>query len=106
MDRDILRMKELNINVVRMAEFAWSKMEPTEGNFEFEWLHTIINKLHENNIDVILGTPTATPPAWMAEKYPEIFLVNEDGLRGQHGGRRNCSQQRCETLQLTIKDFP
>jgi len=66
-------------------------MEPTEGKFEFDWLHRLIEKLHANGIDVVLGTPTATPPAWMAEKYPDIFIVNEDGIRRQHGGRRNCS---------------
>ena len=90
-DRDIERMKELNINVVRMAEFAWSEMEPEEGHYSFGWLHSIIEKLHANNIDIVLGTPTATPPAWMAEKYPQIFTLNEDGIRRQHGGRRNCS---------------
>jgi beta-galactosidase GanA len=90
-ERDIKLMKEVNINVVRMAEFSWSKMEPEEGRYEFEWLHSVIDNLHKNGIDVVLGTPTATPPAWMAEKYPEIFTLNEDGIRRQHGGRRNCS---------------
>jgi beta-galactosidase len=90
-DEDILRMKELGMNVMRMGEFAWSSMEPTEGNFQFAWLHEIIDKLYANGIHVILGTPTATPPAWLAEKHPEMFLVEEDGTSLTHGGRRNCS---------------
>ena len=65
-DKDIKYMKEMNVNVVRMAEFAWAKMEPQEGVYDFEWLHKIIDKLHANGIDVILGTPTATPPAWLS----------------------------------------
>jgi len=90
-DKDIERMKELNMNVMRMAEFSWSKMEPEEGKYEFEWLHKIVDKLHANGIDVVLGTPTATPPAWMWEKYPEIARVDDEGLKTIHGARRSCS---------------
>lgn len=90
-DKDIERMKELNMNVMRIGEFAWSRMEPKKGQFDFAWLHRVIEKLQANGIDVILGTPTATPPAWLAEKHPEIFLINESGLQMTHGGRRNCS---------------
>ena len=90
-DKDIERMKELNMNVMRMAEFSWSKMEPEEGKYEFDWLHKIVDKLHANGIDVVLGTPTATPPAWMWEKYPEIARVDDEGLKTIHGARRSCS---------------
>jgi beta-galactosidase GanA len=90
-DKDIAHMKELNMNVVRMAEFAWAKMEPQEGKYDFKWLHNIIDKLHANGISVILGTPTATPPAWMWEKYPEIALTHYDGSKTKHGIRRDCS---------------
>ncbi len=90
-DRDIARMNELHMNVVRMAEFSWSMMEPEAGKFDFQWLHRIIEKLHANGIDVILGTPTATPPAWLAQTYPEIFRITENGIRLEHGARRNCS---------------
>ena len=90
-DDDIRRMKEAHVNVVRMAEFAWSKMEPTEGHYDFEWLHRVIRKLHAASIDVILGTPTATPPAWLGAKHPEIYLTTENGEHLTHGARRNCS---------------
>jgi beta-galactosidase len=90
-DEDIARMKELNMNVMRIAEFSWVVMEPVEGQFRFDWLHQVIDKLHNNGIEVVLGTPTATPPTWMAEKYPEIFVVDETGQRRTHGARRNCS---------------
>lgn len=90
-DKDIQLMKELNMNVMRIGEFAWSRMEPKEGKYEFAWLHNVIEKLHANGIDVILGTPTATPPIWLAQKHPEMFQINEAGLQMTHGGRRNCS---------------
>jgi beta-galactosidase len=88
--RDIVHMKDLRMNVMRMAEFSWALMEPEEGKYEFGWLHDIIDELYSNGIRVILGTPTATPPVWMATKYPEIFVIDEQGLRKEHGARRNC----------------
>jgi len=90
-DKDIQLMKDLNMNVMRIGEFAWSRMEPKEGRYDFAWLHRVVEKLHDNGIDVILGTPTATPPIWLAEKHPEMFQLNEQGIRLTHGGRRNCS---------------
>lgn len=90
-DDDIALMKEMGVNVVRMAEFAWAKMEPEEGKYNFKWLHDVIDKLYANGIEVILGTPTATPPAWLAAKHPEMYRVTENGVRLHHGGRRDCS---------------
>lgn len=90
-EKDIALMKEANINVVRMGEFSWNLMEPQEGQYEFDWLHKVIDQLYENGIQVILGTPTATPPIWMAKKYPEIFRVDENGNRKGHGARKNTS---------------
>jgi len=90
-DKDIAHMKALKMNVMRMGEFAWSRMEPKEGKYDFVWLHRVIEKLHANGIDVILGTPTATPPVWLTEKHSQIFQINENGLQMTHGGRRNCS---------------
>ncbi len=102
-DEDIRQMKTFNINVVRMAEFSWALMEPEEGHFDFGWLHQIIEKLHAEDIDVILGTPTATPPIWAAEKYPEIFVVDDNGVRRGHGGRRNCSYTSTKYRELSEK---
>jgi beta-galactosidase GanA len=90
-DQDIVRMKELNMNVMRMAEFSWSTMEPTEGAYSFQWLHKIIDKLKAAGIDVILGTPTATPPAWLIQKYPSMMLTKANGKQEVHGLRRDCS---------------
>ncbi|NDP19972.1 MAG: beta-galactosidase [Paludibacter sp.] len=111
-DNDIIRMKELKMNVMRIAEFSWSKMEPTEGKYDFLWLRHIIEKLHANGIDVILCTPTATPPVWLSQKHPEIYLVNELGIRLTQGARRNCSytskvyRKYCEKICLQMaKEF-
>ncbi len=91
-DADIALMKKAGMNVMRIGEFAWSRMEPREGYFQFDWLHTVVDKLGKAGIATILGTPTATPPAWLTTRYPEVLLVNENGITHQHGHRRHvCS---------------
>lgn len=84
---DIRLMKEAHVTVVRMAEFAWSTMEPDEGQFHFAWLERAIELLAEAGIRVVLGTPTAAPPAWLVTRYPETLAVDENGRRVQFGNR-------------------
>ncbi len=86
-DDDIGLMLRAGCNVMRLAEFAWSSMEPREGQFEFDWLHEAVDKLGAAGIASILGTPTATPPAWLTSRYPEVLFVNSDGVRHGHGAR-------------------
>jgi beta-galactosidase len=85
---DAQLMREAGFNVVRLAEFAWSKMEPNEGQFDFDWLDRAISILQSQGIRVLLGTPTASPPAWLMKKSPELFRVREDGRRVTFGNRR------------------
>lgn len=89
-DFDINKMKEAGINAVRIGEFAWHKMEPKEGEYDFTFFHKVINKLGEAGIAVILGTPTATPPRWFTLKHPDALKETEYGVRLNHGGRRHC----------------
>ncbi len=84
---DIQLMKEAGFTVVRMAEFAWSSMEPAEGRFEFDWLEEAVARLAEAGIQTVLGTPTAAPPAWLTQTYPQTLAVEETGRRVQHGNR-------------------
>ena len=88
---DIRLMKKAGFNTVRLAEFSWINMEPAEGHFEFGWLDDVIELLNRNDMYVILGTPTAVMPAWVARKYPETLGMNADGNRIVWGGRKhNC----------------
>lgn len=92
---DIVLMKELGIDVVRMGEFSWAGFEPRSGLFEFEWLDRAIKPLGEAGIHTIIGTPTAAPPAWLIEAYPEILPVDENGTRKSFGGRHHdCQSNR------------
>jgi len=80
---DARLMKEANINVVRLAEFSWAKLEPSEGNYDFSWLDEAIDILSQQGIKVVMGTPTATPPKWLMDKHPEIYMKDKYGhIRG------------------------
>ncbi|MBE3067385.1 MAG: beta-galactosidase, partial [Chloroflexi bacterium] len=70
---DARLMAEAGFNVVRLAEFAWSKLEPREGHFNFGWLDRAIEILSTHGIKIVLGTPTASPPPWLMAKQEDLF---------------------------------
>ena len=88
---DVATMRSANITFVRMAEFSWFRLEPAEGHYDFAWLDRAIATAKAAGLKVVLGTPTAAPPAWLTEKYPDTLLIEEDGRRARHGGRRHFS---------------
>ncbi|HTX41430.1 MAG TPA: beta-galactosidase [Acidobacteriaceae bacterium] len=90
-DHDLALMEAAHIDVVRVGEFAWSTMEPAEGQYNFAWLDRAIALAAQHHICVVLGTPTAAPPAWLTTKYPETLRVSEDGQRAEHGNRQQFS---------------
>ncbi len=84
---DVSLMRDAGVNLVSIGIFAWALLEPREGEFDFGWLDDVIELLHENGIDVDLGTPTASPPAWFWAKYPEARPVTRDGVPLGFGSR-------------------
>ena len=90
-ETDLAMMEAAHLNVSRVAEFAWSRMEPSEGQFDFAWLDSAIRLAERHHIAIVLGTPTAAPPAWLTQKYPETLRVEQDGQRVTHGTRAHGS---------------
>ena len=86
---DLRRMKENGIHTVRVAEFAWSIFEPEEGVFSFELFDRFLELAGKEEMKVIFGTPTAIPPVWLTEKYPEVLNCRKDGVLFRHGMRRH-----------------
>ena len=87
-DKDLDNIIELGSNVIRIGEFAWHMMECEEGKYDFSYFDMVITKAKEKNLKVIFGTPTATMPAWLAKKYPEVLSEFEDNTKRVFGGRR------------------
>ena len=82
-------MLNAGITVVRTFEFAWSVTEPREGVFSFDLFDRFLDLCLEKGMKVILGTPSATPPAWLTAKYPEVLNADINGIPYEHGARRH-----------------
>jgi beta-galactosidase len=89
MESDLQRIKDLGFNVIRMGEFSWSMYEKEEGQFDFSFLLKAVNIAQDLGLSVILGTPTAAPPKWLIDRYPEVLCTNADGIVMSHGSRQH-----------------
>ena len=89
MRRDLEKIKALGLNTVRMGEFAWSMYEKEEGCYDFSWLREAVEIAGELSLHVILGTPTAAPPKWLIDRYPEVLARDEKGVVMHHGARQH-----------------
>jgi beta-galactosidase len=81
-------MAEAGFNVVRIGEFTWGLCEPEDGKFDFAWLRRVMDVMGKAGLQVVLATPTAAPPIWLAKKHPEILPIDERGLVKHEGTRR------------------
>ncbi|MGP4041103.1 beta-galactosidase [Gracilibacillus sp. D59] len=77
--KDIQLMKEAGINVLRLAESAWAKLEPRDGKYDFSWLDDFISMISKESIEVILGTPIEASPVWLRHTYPEVVAHDQFG---------------------------
>ena len=87
-ERDAELMVTAGINVVRMGEFAWGLYESEEGKYKFDWMRRAMDVMGRHGIQVMLGTPTAAPPIWLARKYPEILPLDNRGQPLREGTRK------------------
>ncbi|WP_031360017.1 beta-galactosidase [Caballeronia sordidicola] len=86
---DAARMKALGIDRVRIAEFAWSRIEPSPGEYNWDWLDRAIDVLADAGLKVVMCTPTATPPKWLIDRHPDILPIGADGRPRAFGSRRH-----------------
>lgn len=86
--RDIERMVEAGVNLISLGIFSWASLEPEEGHYDLEWLADLIDQLHSAGIGVDLANGTASPPVWMAQRYPQTLPVDSRGVRLGFGSRQ------------------
>jgi beta-galactosidase len=87
-DADLQLMQEARLHVVRIGEFAWSTLEPSQGRYDLDWLERAVRLAEKHHIQVVIGTPTDAPPAWLTSAHPETLRVDATGRRAEHGSRR------------------
>ena len=90
---DVRAMAELGVHAVRVGEFAWSRMEPSEGVYDFGWLDDAVELIARYGMKVILGTPTNCAPLWLYTEHPDTAQCERDGQRTHLGIRGH----RCQT---------
>ena len=93
---DVELMQQSGVNLVSLGIFSWALLEPRPGQYDFDWLDRIINLLHKNGIKLDLATATASPPPWMAKRYPETLPITKTGVKLWPGGR----QQFCPSSPI------
>ncbi|RQH06944.1 beta-galactosidase [Paraburkholderia dinghuensis] len=113
---DATRMAALGIEHVRIAEFAWSRIEPAPGEYDWGWLDRAIDTLASAGLKIVMCTPTATPPKWLIDRHPEILPVGADGRRRAFGSRRHydfsspvwfeASRRICEAVAARYGQHP
>lgn len=101
---DAKRMRELGLDLARIGEFAWSRLEPSPGDLRFDWLDRAVDALAAAGLELVLGTPSATPPKWLVDRYDDVLQVGTDGRVRRFGSRRhycyNSSSYRQETERV------
>jgi beta-galactosidase len=88
-DEDFALMEEAGVSVIRVGESVWHKWEPTEGNYNLDWLQPVLDAAHAKNIRVIIGTPTYAVPRWVFQNYPEVIAERATGVKIPYGHRQN-----------------
>jgi beta-galactosidase len=90
-ERDLKNMVNMGFEYTHYAEFAWAQLEPEEGKYDFAWLDKAVALAARYKLKVVMCTSTATPPVWLERKHPEVFEMNENGRRSDHGSRQTVS---------------
>ena len=110
--RDIERMVRAGVNLISLGIFSWASLEPEEGHYDLEWLADLIDQLHSAGIGVDLANGTASPPAWMAQRYPQTLPVDSRGVRLGFGSRQQYnpssalfSQKACALTEAMARRF-
>jgi beta-galactosidase len=86
---DLSDMHDAGIRYVRIGEFAWSRLEPAPGAYQFGWMKQVLDLANVKGLSIVLGTPSATPPKWLVEQMPDMLAVDAHGRQRKFGSRRH-----------------
>ena len=96
-------MRKAGLSLVRITDFAWAALEPRENEFTWNWIDRAIEVLAAENLQIVLCTPTASPPPWLCRSYPDILPVDSQGRRRRHGSRRHYCHNSASFRQQTVR---
>jgi beta-galactosidase len=99
---DVRLMREANVNIATLPVFGWVSLQPDENYYQFGWLDTVLDRMAENDIYVCMATATASVPAWLTQKYPDVLMTDERGNRNRHGGRHTFCPTSPDFRRLSV----
>ncbi len=113
---DLVKGREIGLEVLRCGEFAWEFIEPEDGKFEFGWIKDFLSLAGELGYCVVWCTPSAAPPPRFFKRWPDMIATDANGNRMLVPHRRNYSpahqpyRERCREmarkLALELHDNP
>lgn len=89
------------VNTVRIGESCWARFEPEQGRFRFDWLDPVIESLRNEQIGVVLCTPTSIAPMWVHTRHPNVLRQDARGHRAAPGQAHACCVNAPEFQILT-----
>lgn len=107
---DARRMVDMGLTRVRIGEFAWSRIEPEPGRYDWGWLDRAMETLGAAGLGIIMGTPTATPPKWLVDTMPDMVAVDAHGRERRFGSRRHYCfshpgyREQCRRIVTAVVD--
>ena len=105
---DVRLMREAGVNLVSVGTFSWAKLQPKEQTYDFAWFDRVMDLLAANGIYACVATATASPPAWMSTKYPDVLAVDAEGKTYYPGARQHyspCSPTYRRLAAALVKQF-
>ena len=105
---DVRLMREAGVNLVSVGIFSWARLQPNERTYDFAWFDRVMDLLAANGIFACVATATASPPAWMSKKYPDVLAVDAEGKAYYPGARQHyspCSPTYRRLAAALVKQF-
>jgi len=106
-ENDIKLARKMGMNVIRIGEFFWEKLEPENNVYNLDYLRELLNISQREGMKVIVGIPSPTPPRWFTVRYPDSKITNSNGEVEEHGSRQHvCTNHlafRQKIYQLTYE---
>jgi beta-galactosidase len=95
-------MVKMGLEAIRIAEFAWSKIEVKQDEFDFSWLDKAVEIFGQKGLKIVLGTPTASPPVWLIHEHPDVLPVTKEGQTLGFGGRHHCCHNNSYYIERSL----
>jgi len=114
-ESDLRHIRASGITHVRFGEFSWSWIEPRPGEFDFCGFDRFIELAVQADLQVLLCTPTCTPPPWLFARWPAARMQDQHGRLHvghrhftcyNHPNARDAAEQIIRRLAEHYRDHP